>query len=293
MRRKGLILAGGTGSRLFPVTQAVSKHLLPVGDKPLIYYSISVLMLAGIREIVLVCNEVDLSSYVKLFGDGSDLGLSIDYVIQQKPEGIAQAFLLAEHHIAGQSVSLVLGDNLFYGYGFSHMLKQAVSEKHGATIFGYQVVDPERFGVVEFDEAGKAISIEEKPAKPKSRYAVTGLYFYDSKVVEYTKDLVPSSRGELEITDLNNRYLAEGQLRVQNFGRGFAWLDTGTHEAIADAGVFINAIEARQGIKVACLEEISYRNGWIDLDMLKRRASQLSKSAYGLYLGRLVAEVSS
>ena len=293
MRRKGLILAGGTGSRLFPVTQAVSKHLLPVGDKPLIYYSISVLMLAGIREIVLVCNEVDLSSYVKLFGDGSDLGLSIDYVIQQKPEGIAQAFLLAEQHIAGQSVSLVLGDNLFYGYGFSHMLIKAASENQGATIFGYQVVDPERFGVVEFDEAGKAISIEEKPAKPKSRYAVTGLYFYDSKVVEYAKDLAPSSRGELEITELNNRYLMEGQLRVQLFGRGFAWLDTGTHEAIADAGVFINAIEARQGIKVACLEEISYRNGWIDLDMLKRRASQLSKSAYGLYLGRLVAEVSS
>ena len=289
---KGIVLAGGVGSRLFPVTLAVSKHLLPVGDKPLIYYSLSVLMLAGIREVIIVCVEGDLRSYFKLFGDGSDLGLSIDYVTQPEPEGIAQAFLLAEHHIAGQAVSLVLGDNLFYGYGFSHMLKQAASRNQGATIFGYQVVDPERFGVVEFDEAGQAISIEEKPPKPKSRYAVTGLYFYDSKVVEYVKDLVPSSRGELEITDLNNRYLAEGQLRIQNFGRGFAWLDTGTHEAIADAGVFINAIEARQGIKVACLEEISYRNGWIDLDMLKRRASQLSKSAYGLYLGRLIAEVS-
>ena len=289
---KGILLAGGTGSRLFPVSQAVSKQLLPVGDKPLVYYSMSVLMLAGIREIILICNESDLSSYFKLFGNGSTFGLSIDYVIQSKPEGIAQAFLLAEHHIEGQSVSLVLGDNLFYGHGFTQMLKQAASERQGATIFGYQVVDPERFGVVEFDEAGKAISIEEKPAKPKSRYAVTGLYFYDNKVVEYAKDLVPSSRGELEITDLNNRYLMEGQLRVQNFGRGFAWLDTGTHEAIADAGVFINAIEARQGIKVACLEEISYRNGWIDLNMVKRRASQLSKSAYGLYLSRLVAEVS-
>jgi glucose-1-phosphate thymidylyltransferase len=290
---KGILLAGGSGTRLFPVTQAISKQLLPVGDKPLIYYSMSVLMLAGIREIILICNEWDLSSYFKLFGNGSDLGLSIDYVIQPKPEGIAQAFLLAEPHIAGQSVSLVLGDNLFYGYGFSHMLKHAASVNQGATIFGYQVVDPERFGVVEFDDAGKVISIEEKPATPKSRYAVTGLYFYDSKVIEYARDLVPSSRGELEITDLNNRYLAEGQVRVQNLGRGFAWLDTGTHEAIADAGVFINAIEARQGIKVACLEEISYRNGWIDLDMLKRRASQLSKSAYGLYLGRLAAEVSA
>jgi glucose-1-phosphate thymidylyltransferase len=290
---KGIVLAGGTGSRLFPVTQAVSKQLLPVGDKPLIYYSLSVLMLAGIREIILICNESDLSSYFKLFGNGSELGLSIEYVIQPKAEGIAQAFLLSEHHIADHSVALVLGDNLFYGYGFSQILKHAVEQNTGATVFGYRVSDPERFGVVEFDEAGKAVSIEEKPAQPKSRYAVTGLYFYDSKVVEYAKDLVPSSRGELEITDLNNRYLDEGQLRVQNFGRGFAWLDTGTHEAIANAGVFINAIEARQGIKVACLEEISYRNGWIDLDMLKRRASQLSKSAYGLYLGRLVAEIST
>jgi len=290
---KGILLAGGSGTRLFPVTQAISKQLLPVGDKPLIYYSMSVLMLAGIREIILICNESDLSNYFKLFGNGSDFGLSIHYLIQPRPEGIAQAFLLAENHIAGSSVSLVLGDNLFYGYGFSHILNQAAIENQGATIFGYQVVDPERFGVVEFDQAGKAISIEEKPAKPKSRYAVTGLYFYDSKVVEYARELVPSSRGELEITDLNNRYLMEGQLRVKNFGRGFAWLDTGTHEAIAEAGVFINAIEARQGVKVACLEEISYRNGWIDLDMLKRRASQLSKSAYGSYLGRLVAEIST
>ena len=287
---KGILLAGGVGSRLFPVTQAVSKQLLPVGDKPLIYYSLSVLMLAGIRDIALVCNETDVPGYRKLFGNGSDLGLSINYVIQPRPEGIAQAFLLAEQYIAGHSVALVLGDNLFYGNGFSQILRQAVSYNSGATVFGYRVNDPERFGVVEFDDAGNAISIEEKPVKPKSSYAVTGLYFYDNKVVEYAKDLAPSSRGELEITDLNNRYLEQGELRVQNLGRGFAWLDTGTHEAMADAGIFINSIEARQGIKVACVEEISYRNGWIDLAQLKRRASQLLKSEYGLYLNRLAAE---
>jgi len=287
---KGILLAGGVGSRLFPVTQAVSKQLLPVGDKPLIYYSLSVLMLAGIRDITLVCNETDVSSYRKLFGNGSDLGLSINYVIQPRAEGVAQAFLLAEQYIAGHPVALVLGDNLFYGNGFSQILKQAVGYASGATVFGYRVTDPERFGVVEFDGAGNALSIEEKPVKPKSSYAVTGLYFYDNKVVEYAKGLVPSSRGELEITDLNNRYLEQGELRVQNLGRGFAWLDTGTHEAMADAGVFINSIEARQGIKVACVEEISYRNGWIDLAQLKRHAAQLSKCEYGLYLNRLAAE---
>ena len=221
---KGILLAGGTGSRLFPVTQAVSKQLLPVGDKPLIYYSMSVLMLTGIREIILVCNEMDVSNYRKLFGNGADLGLSLEYVIQPRANGIAQAFLLAEQHIAGHSVAMVLGDNLFYGYGFSQILREAVNFNCGATIFGYRVGDPERFGVVEFDDLGKAISIEEKPVKPKSSYAVTGLYFYDSKVVEYAKELVPSSRGEFEITDLNNRYLEQGQLRVQNLGRGFAWL---------------------------------------------------------------------
>ena len=289
---KGILLAGGTGSRLFPVTQAVSKQLLPVGDKPLIYYSMSVLMLADIREIILICNQSDLPSYVKLFGNGSGLGLSIEYVIQPRAEGIAQAFILAEQHIDGQPVALMLGDNLFYGYGFSQMLRQAVDHNSGATIFGYRVSDPERFGVVEFDEGGNAISIEEKPTRPKSPYAVTGLYFYDSRVVEYAKMLAPSSRGELEIADLNNRYLEQGQLRVQNLGRGFAWLDTGTHEAMADAGVFINSIEARQGIKVACLEEIAFRNGWVNLDQLKRRASQLSKSEYGTYLKRLVEEES-
>ena len=290
---KGILLAGGTGSRLFPVTQAVSKQLLPVGDKPLIYYSMSVLMLAGFREIILICNESDLSNYFKLFGDGSELGLTVEYVIQPQAEGIAQAFMLAEQHITGQSVALVLGDNLFYGYGFSQMLRKAVNHNSGATVFGYRVSDPERFGIVEFDEAGNAISIEEKPTKPKSPYAVTGLYFFDSKVVDYAKELVPSLRGELEITDLINRYLENGQLSVQNLGRGFAWLDTGTHQAMADAGVFINSIEARQGIKVACLEEISYRNGWIDLDGLKGRAARLSKSKYGAYLKRLIAEESS
>ena len=290
---KGILLAGGTGSRLFPVTQAVSKQLLPLGDKPLIYYSMSVLMLAGFREIILICNESDLSNYSKLFGDGSELGLAVEYVIQPQAEGIAQAFMLAEQHITGQSVALVLGDNLFYGYGFSQMLRKAVKHNSGATVFGYRVSDPERFGIVEFDEAGNAISIEEKPAKPKSPYAVTGLYFFDSRVVDYAKELVPSLRGELEITDLINRYLEQGQLRVENLGRGFAWLDTGTHQAMADAGVFINSIEARQGIKVACLEEISYRNGWIDLDGLKGRAVKLSKSKYGAYLNRLIAEESS
>ena len=290
---KGILLAGGTGSRLFPVTQAVSKQLLPVGDKPLIYYSMSVLMLAGFREIILICNESDLSNYSKLFGDGSELGLAVEYVIQPRAEGIAQAFMLAEQHITGQSVALVLGDNLFYGYGFSQMLRKAVKHNSGATVFGYRVSDPERFGIVEFDEAGNAISIEEKPTKPKSPYAVTGLYFFDSRVVDYAKELVPSLRGELEITDLINRYLEQGQLRVQNLGRGFAWLDTGTHQAMADAGVFINSIEERQGIKVACLEEISYRNGWIDLDRLKGRAAKLSKSKYGAYLKRLIAEESS
>jgi len=290
---RGILLAGGTGSRLSPVTHAVSKQLLPVGDKPLIYYSMSVLMLAGIREIILICNESDLSAYSKLFGNGSELGLAIDYVIQPRAEGIAQAFVLAEQHITGQPVALVLGDNLFYGYGFSQMLRKAVEHSSGATVFGYRVSDPERFGVVDFDDAGNAVSIEEKPSSPKSPFAVTGLYFYDSRVVEYAKDLIPSSRGELEITDLNNRYLEQGQLRVQNLGRGFAWLDTGTHEAMADAGAFVNAIEARQGIKVACLEEISYRNGWIDLEGLKMRALQLSESQYGAYLKRLVAEESS
>lgn len=288
---KGILLAGGSGTRLFPVTQAVSKQLLPIGDKPLIYYSLSVLMLAGVREIILICTRPDLPSYRNLLGDGSWLGISIEYVIQPKPEGIAQAILLAEHQISGQSVVLVLGDNLFYGYGFSELLAKTVGSCSGATVFGYRVSDPERFGVIEFDRVGKAISIEEKPTNPKSNYAVTGLYFYDAQVVGFAKELVPSARGELEISDINRRYLEAGQLNVKTLGRGFAWLDTGTHKAMADAGVFINAIEARQGVKVACLEEIAYRNGWISAEMVKDRAEKLAKSEYGAYLSRFISEI--
>lgn len=288
---KGIILAGGSGTRLFPVTQAVSKQLLPIGDKPLIYYSLSVLMLAGVREIILICTKPDLPSYRNLLGDGSWLGISIEYVIQPKPEGIAQAILLAEHQISDQSVALVLGDNLFYGYGFSELLAKTVCSCSGATVFGYRVSDPERFGVIEFDRVGKAISIEEKPTNPKSNYAVTGLYFYDAQVVGFAKELVPSARGELEISDINRRYLEAGQLNVKTLGRGFAWLDTGTHKAMADAGVFINAIEARQGVKVACLEEIAYRNGWISANMVKDRAEELAKSEYGAYLSRFISEI--
>ena len=290
---KGIILCGGRGSRLYPLTISVSKQLLPIADKPLVYYSLSVLLLANIREIILICNPADVVTYQNLFGDGSGLGLYIEYVCQPAPEGIAQAFLLAEEHIAGHSVALMLGDNLFYGYGFSEILKKAVTNQIGSTVFGYRVTDPERFGVIEFDKMGNAISIEEKPEAPKSPYAVTGLYFYDSQVVEFAKQLKPSSRGELEITDINRRYLDAGQLKVEILGRGFAWLDTGTHKAMADAGVFINSIEARQGVKVACIEEIAFRNGWIDIDMLKARYGELSKSDYGSYLNRLIIEVES
>lgn len=288
---KAILLAGGAGSRLYPLTMAISKQLLPVGDKPLIYYPLSVLMLAGIREIILICNSSDVDSYKKLFGDGSEFGLSIVYVIQPKPEGIAQSFLLAEEYIAGESVALILGDNLFYGYGFSNILKAVTHKQVGATVFGYRVVDPERFGVIDFDKSGKAISIEEKPIKPKSNYAITGLYFYDSQVLGFAKDLLPSSRGELEITDINRRYLELNQLDVEILGRGFAWLDTGTHRAISDAGVFINSVEARQGLKVACLEEIAFGAGWIDLDRLKYRSQQMAKSDYGAYLNSLIKEL--
>ena len=290
---KGILLAGGSGTRLFPVTQAVSKQLLPVGDKPLIYYPLSVLMLTGIKEIVLVCDPADLTAYKKLLGDGSRFGLTVQYITQPKPEGIAQALVLAEEEIAGDSVALILGDNLYYGYGFSEILKKAAANQIGSTVFGYRVSDPERFGVIEFDKMGNAISIEEKPSAPKSSYAVTGLYFYDPQVVGFAKQLKPSDRGELEITDINRRYLDAGQLKVEILGRGFAWLDTGTHKAMADAGVFINSIEARQGVKVACLEEIAFRNGWIDIDMLKERYEELSKSDYGSYLKGLIIEVES
>jgi len=288
---KAILLAGGTGSRLYPLTLAISKQLLPVGDKPLIYYPLSVLMLAGIREIVVVCNSPDIENFKKLLGDGSEFGLSIVYVCQPKPEGIAQSFLLAEEHIAGQAVALILGDNLFYGHGFSELLKRVSCNQSGATVFGYRVIDPERFGIVECDMSGNALSLEEKPTRPKSNYAVTGLYFYDSQVLGFAKDLVPSSRGELEITDINQRYLERKQLKVEILGRGFAWLDTGTHKAIADAGVFINSIEERQGLKVGCLEEIAFRNGWIDVEQLKHRSRKLVKSDYGVYLSGLVKEV--
>ena len=290
---RALLLAGGLGSRLYPLTLATSKQLLPVGDKPLIYYPLSVLMLAGIRDIILICNSSDVDSYKKLFGDGSEIGLSIVFVVQPKPEGIAQAFLLAEEYIAGEHIALILGDNLFYGYGFSHLLKTVTHNQAGATVFGYRVSDPERFGVIECDNLGKAVSIEEKPKDPKSNYAVTGLYFYDSKVTGFAKDLVPSSRGELEITDINRRYLEIQQLNVEILGRGFAWLDTGTHESIADAGIFINSIESRQGVKIACLEEIAFRNEWIDLERLKHRCRLLADSNYGAYLNELVKELDS
>lgn len=288
---KGIVLAGGSGSRLYPLTLAVSKQLLPVGDKPLIYYPLSVLMLSGIREIILICNDRDLEAYQNLLGDGSKYGISLQYVIQPKPDGIAQAFLLAEEQIAGESVALILGDNLFYGYGFSGLLSKARNNEVGATVFGYRVTDPERFGVIEFGGEGEAISIVEKPSNPPSNYAVTGLYFYDSQVVSFARELVPSDRGELEITDVNQRYLEMGQLSVEKLGRGFAWLDTGTHQAIAAAGDFINAIEARQDVKVACLEEIAYRKKWIDIDQLSERANELSKSSYGNYLCALIREV--
>lgn len=288
---KGIVLAGGSGTRLFPVTKAMSKQLLPVGDKPLIYYSLSVLMLADVKEIILICKKTDLVSYQSLLGDGSRLGISIEYVIQPEPKGIAQALLLAEEQIADSNVALILGDNLFYGHGFSAQLQRVVSQSVGATCFGYRVANPERFGVFGFDESGAVNSIEEKPARPKSNYAVTGLYFYDSQVVRFAKELSPSARGELEITDINKRYLKEGLLRVELLGRGFAWLDTGTHKSLAEAGTYINAIEARQGVKVACLEELAYRKGWITADSLKESARELRHSDYGAYLYQLVSEI--
>ena len=285
---KGIVLAGGTGSRLFPVTLGVSKQLLPIGDKPLIYYSISVLMLAGIRDIILVCNREDKSSYFKLFGDGSIFGISVTYIIQPRPDGIAQAFILAEGYIKDHSMALILGDNLFYGYGFTEILKNVANEEIGATIFGYRVKDPERFGVVELDDAGSPVSIEEKPSRPNSNIAITGLYFYDSEVVEIAKTLVPSHRGELEISDINKAYMKRRKLKVRILGRGFAWLDTGTHKAMTSATNFVNAIEERQGVKIACLEEIAFRNGWIDSKVLKLRIKAHANSDYGQYLENLL-----
>ncbi|MBF0117647.1 MAG: glucose-1-phosphate thymidylyltransferase RfbA [Desulfobacterales bacterium] len=286
---KGIILAGGSGTRLYPITYAVSKQLLPVYDKPMIYYPLSVLMLAGIREILIISTPHDLPKFKTLLGDGSKIGLSFSYAEQPKPEGLAQAFIIGKSFIGNDSVCLVLGDNIFYGHNLSEILKRSVQLKDGALIFGYMVKDPERYGVVEFDEKGYVMGIEEKPKKPKSNYAVPGLYVYDNNVIKYAESLKPSSRGELEITDLNLVYLKKGTLKVELLGRGFAWLDTGTYEALQQAASFVQAIQERQGLKIACIEEISYKLGYIDAKKLKELASTMLKNSYGEYLLEVIS----
>lgn len=281
---KGIVLAGGSGTRLHPITKGVSKQLLPIYDKPMIYYPISVLMLADIREILIISSPSDISGYQRLLGDGSNFGLMIEYAVQPNPDGLAQAFIIGEEFIGESNVALVLGDNIFYGQHFSDNLKAASAKKSGSTVFGYHVKDPERFGVVEFDEVGKVLSIEEKPTAPKSNYAVTGLYFYDSDVVQIAKSIMPSPRGELEITDINKAYQARGDLKVELLGRGFAWLDTGTHDSLMEAGQFVQTVEHRQGLKVACLEEIAFHKGWLSKTLLLTQAEVLKKTIYGEYL---------
>ena len=287
---KGIVLAGGSNTRLHPLTLGTSKQMLPIYDKPMIYYPISVLMLAGIQEILIISTPEDLPNFQRLLGTGEQFGLQFSYEEQPVPDGLARAFIIGEQFIGNDSVCLVLGDNIFYGYGFSGLLREAASKSSGATVFGYHVFDPERFGVVEFDESGKAISIEEKPHKPKSNYVVTGLYFYDNDVIEIAKQVKPSDRGELEITSINNAYLERGDLNVSVMGRGIAWLDTGTYDSLMEASHFVHTIESRQGLKIACLEEIGFNNGWLSKDKLIESAKALIKTSYGQYLDRLLSQ---
>ena len=285
---KGIILAGGSGTRLYPITRGVSKQLLPVYDKPMVYYPLSVLMLAGIRDILIITTPEDNTAFRRLLGDGSDFGIRLQYAVQPSPDGLAQAFIIGEEFIGGDNVCLVLGDNIFYGQSFTQTLREAAARQHGATVFAYQVKDPERFGVVEFDADFKALSIEEKPQKPKSDWAVTGLYFYDNRVSAFAKQVKPSARGELEITTLNEMYLQDGSLNVQLLGRGFAWLDTGTHESLHDAAAFVKTVQSLQNLQVACLEEIALHNGWLSAEQVRSLAEPMKKNEYGQYLLRLL-----